>query len=72
MEPFIITYLKKYPPLPGEKGVTAMLDFDGEKAYIAITGIDANNTIVRVIARERLPVFLEKLFKNIDVKNIDS
>ena len=71
IEPAIITYLQKYPPLPGEKGVTVMLDLDGEKAFVAIVGIDANNTVVRLIDRERVSVFFEKLFKNMDFKNID-
>ena len=66
LEPALITYLQKYPPLPVEKGVTVILDIEGEKAFIAIVGIDANNTVVRLIARERVSVFLEKLFKHIN------
>jgi hypothetical protein len=66
LEPAIITYLQKYPPLPGEKGVTLMLDIDGEKAFIAVVGIDDKNTVVRIIHRERVSVFFEKLMKNIN------
>jgi hypothetical protein len=67
LEPALITYLQKYPPAPGEKGVTVMLDIDGEKAFIAIVGIDASNTIVRVIARERAGHFIEALIKSVNL-----
>ncbi|MDR1406338.1 MAG: hypothetical protein LBI89_03955 [Prevotellaceae bacterium] len=61
VEPALITFLQKYPPLPGEKGVTAILDIDGEKAFVAIVGIDANNTVVRVLARARVSKFIENM-----------
>jgi hypothetical protein len=66
VEPALINYLHKYPPAPGEKGVTVMLDIDGEKAFIAIVGIDAQNTITRVISRERVGQFIEKLIKSVN------
>jgi hypothetical protein len=65
LEPALITYLALYQPNPSEKGVTVMLDIDGEKAFIAIVGIDAQNTITRVISRERVGQFIEKLIKNV-------
>jgi hypothetical protein len=61
IEPYIIEYLKKYPPLSGEKGVTVMLDVDGDKAFMAVVGIDAENRVVRLIARERVGKFIEHL-----------
>lgn len=66
LEPALITFLKKYPPALGEKGVTVMLDIDGDKAFVAIVGIDANNTIVRVVARERVGHFIETLIKSVN------
>ncbi|MDR3132695.1 MAG: hypothetical protein LBU42_01560 [Prevotellaceae bacterium] len=64
VEPFIVSYLQQYQPRPGEKGITLMLDLDGEKAYVAIVAIDADNTVVRLISRERVSKFIEQLLKS--------